>query len=162
MKKVLIFYIIEVGVILNGLSILSKSYDKKFTVDKDIRNGLLAAIMNMTKFVLSEHVQHFRFGEYKLVVTSQRLISKKKNVKNTGSVDLSSDLIIYIIGDRSLKTSIVQDLLKEINDKFISMFPGLAEKQLGDLVKYRNFLPVFDEILLDLKDSPEKRFEHLF
>ena len=158
----LIFYIIEVGVILNGLSILSKSYDKKFTVDKDIRNGLLAAIMNMTKFVLSEHIQHFRFGEYKLVVTSQRLISKKKNVKNTGSVNLSSDLIVYIIGDRSLKTSIVQDLLKEINKKFIAMFPGLAEKQAGDMIKYRNFLPVFDEILLDLKDSPEKRFEHLF
>jgi hypothetical protein len=155
-------YILEVGVILNGLSIINKAYDKKFSIDKDIRNGLLSAIMNMTKYVLSEHVQHFSFGEYKLIVTSQRIEKKGKNSKKAGSESLKSDLIIYIIGDRSIKTSIVQDLLKEINDKFIAMFPRLAEKQVADLIKYREFLPVFDEILLDLKDSPEKRFEGIF
>ena len=77
-------YVIEVGVILNGMSILNKSYDEKFKlIDKDIRNGLLAAIMNMTKFVMAEHVQHFRFGEFKLIVTSQRIFSKKKNLSKT-------------------------------------------------------------------------------
>ena len=156
--------IFEIGVILNGLSILNKQYESNLQTDKDLRDSLLDAILKMAEYVLSQKVQSFNFGKFKLIILSRKLGEKNQILTgiNPRSLKIKADLTIYGIGDLELKSDFIYKQLEEIGENFLRSFPNISDKPVGDLLPYKSFLPIFDEILKDLKESPEERFSGLF
>lgn len=156
--------IFEIGIVLNGLSILHKQYESKFQTDKDLRDSLMDAILKMAEYVLSQKVQSFNFGIYKLIILSRKLGINNEILAGMDpkSMSIKADLTIYGIGDLDLKSDYIQTQLERICVKFLNIYPNLGEQPIGDITKYKSFLPTFDEILEDLKDSPEERFSGIF
>ncbi|MBD3351041.1 MAG: hypothetical protein GF364_06105 [Candidatus Lokiarchaeota archaeon] len=156
-------FISEVGIILNGVSILNHIYDKGKNIlaqNADLRNSLLDAILKMSAAVLNEEIHHFTFKKYKLFIkTSTLKATKTSNVVKFGQI---TDLVIYCIGDTELNQNIISPLLASIEEEFIKMYPDVADNPSGDISQYYKFVPTFDRILSDLGASPQDRFEDLF
>lgn len=155
-------HIIEVGIIVNGISVIYKSYpendvDSKLYDNTDLRNSLLDAIVKMSKHVLAEEIHSFNFKKYRLVILTKNIPSKDRD-KNYGG----AELITYAIGDSKSKTEIIEEILNEILTRFTVEFPNLGDIVYADISKYKRFNPIFDEILADLKLTPEQRFQNLF
>ncbi|MHA1729366.1 MAG: hypothetical protein ACTSWY_11620 [Promethearchaeota archaeon] len=163
-------HISEIGIIVNGLTILNQSYGTKLNIDNDLRDSLLDAILKMTEFVMSENIQNFNFGKYKLIVLSQNLVrpqkpdSKAKKDVNMNKVgrNTDTDLVVYGIGDKDVNVKIIQGLLKKVYNEFIKMFPKIGIKPIGDITPFRAFKSVFDDILSDLSETAEERFGSIF
>lgn len=156
-------FISEIGIILNGISILHNQYDlsrNKLIKNADLRNSLLDAILKMSSAVLSEDINHFNFKKYKLIIKSVTL--EAKNPEGRSPINRVSDLVVYCIGDPELKVSLIEQLLERITNEFLEMFPDLAENTSSEISKYRRFNPVFDRILADLKETPDRRFQGIF
>ena len=151
----------EIGIVLNGVSVLYKQYSvdpelDKLRNDPELRNALLDAILNMSRVVLSQNISTFNFKKYKLVITSPyKEISKE-------SINKTPHLIFYGIGDEKIRVDLLLDLLEKIQERFIMEFPEVDNNSTIETSKFHSFLPVFDEILEDLKDTPAQRFEHIF
>lgn len=151
----------EVGVVLNGVSVLYKQYSVDTSLDKlsndpDLRNALLDAILNMSRVVLSQNISTFNFKKYKLVITSPFKEITAESLKK------SPHLIFYGIGDDEMNVALLQDLLVKIQTRFLENYPDAYNLTAVDSSKFNGFLAVFDEILEDLKDTPSQRFGHIF
>jgi hypothetical protein len=151
----------EVGIILNGISILYKQYsfDKKLdklSNDPELRNALLDAILNMSKVVLSQNIRTLKLKHYKIVVTSPYKDLSPESLNKT------PNLIFYGIGDEKINVSLVLKLLEDIQNRFLKKYPNAHKKQTIDSSHFSDFLPVFDEILDDLTETPSQRFDHIF
>jgi len=151
----------EIGVVLNGVSVLYKQYTSDSSLDKlrndpELRNALLDAILNMSRVVLSQNISTFNFKKYKLVITSPYKEVTPESIRK------SPHLIFYGIGDEKMNVELLLDLLEKIQDRFLSQFPGINNTSTIETTKFNCFLPVFDEILEDLKDTPTQRFDHIF
>jgi hypothetical protein len=151
----------EIGIVLNGVSVLYKQYSRdpaldKLSNDPELRNALLDAILNMSRVVLSQNISAFNFKKYKLVITSPfKEITPE-------ALQKAPHLIFYGIGDNKLKVDLLQELLEKIQERFLQEYPKIDKNSSVDTSKYEAFLSVFDEILEDLKDTPTQRFEHIF
>ncbi len=151
----------EIGIVLNGVSVLYKQYSKDADMDKlsndpELRNALLDAILNMSRVVLSQNISAFNFKKYKLVITSPF-----KDI-NAESIQKAPHLIFYGIGDKKIKVDLLRDLLEKVQQRFLEQYPEAHKKNTVVGSKFDEFLPVFDEILEDLKDTPSQRFGQIF
>ncbi|MHA1110438.1 MAG: hypothetical protein ACTSRE_05010 [Promethearchaeota archaeon] len=151
----------EIGIVLNGVSILYKQYSRDSNLDKlrndpELRNALLDAILNMSRVVLSQNISTFNFKKYKLVITCPNKEITPESLKKT------PHLIFYGVGDEKIKVDLLQDSLEKIAERFLTEFPEIYKNSTIESSKFKSFLPVFDEILEDLKDTPTQRFEHIF
>jgi hypothetical protein len=151
----------EIGIVLNGVSILYKQYSRDSDLDKlrnepELRNALLDAILNMGRVVLSQNINTFNFKKYKLVITCSNKEITPESLKK------SPHLIFYGVGDKKIKVDLLKDLLEKIQEQFLIKFPEVEMGSTIETSKFNSFLPVFDEILEDLKDTPTQRFEHIF
>lgn len=156
-------YIFEIGIVLNGLSILFENYEHKEQTNEliensDLRNALLNAIIKMGESLMSEQIQEFKFKKYNLFILSKTIITHSTPEK-ISKFNESSDLIVYAIGDKELKVEFVQNILHKIYDKFIEMFPEIYSTQPADISEFKKFSPVFDNMLKDLKKSIDERFK---
>jgi hypothetical protein len=151
----------EIGIVLNGVSVLYKQYSRDPSLDKlsndpELRNALLDAILNMSRVVLSQNINAFNFKKYKLVITSPfKEITPE-------SLQKAPHLIFYGIGDKKIKVDLLQELLEKIQQRFLEKYPHVNKNSTVETSKFEGFLPVFDEILEDLKDTPTQRFENIF
>ncbi len=151
----------EVGIILNGISILYKQYSvdpklDRLSNDPELRNALLDAILNMSRVVLSQNISTLKLRDYKLVLTSPF-----KEI-TTETLQQTPNLIFYGIGDQKINASLVLELLEKIQTRFLQEYPDAHKESTVETSKFYAFLPVFDEILDDLKDTPTERFDHIF
>ncbi|MBN2156538.1 MAG: hypothetical protein JW776_10890 [Candidatus Lokiarchaeota archaeon] len=151
----------EVGIILNGVSILYKQYSSdsnlnKINNDPDLRNALLDAILNMSRVVLSQNISTLNMKNYKIVLTSPfKEITPE-------ALQKAPHLIFYGIGDKEMNVQLLSDLLEKIQEKFLTQFPKAHKMSTIQSSKFNSFLPVFDEVLQDLKETPSERFDHIF
>jgi hypothetical protein len=156
-------FISEIGIIMNGMSILFDQYDTKknvLTQNADLRNSLLDAILKMSAAIYNEDIHHFNFKKYKLIINSRSLKAEKTTkIIRLGQV---TDLVIYCIADPDINIQLAQKLLSEIYSEFLKKFPDIAENPSTDMNRYKPFIPIFDKILSDLKKSPEDRFGGIF
>ena len=151
----------EIGIVLNGVSVLYKQYSRdsnldKLSADPELRNALLDAILNMSRVVLSQNITTFNFKKYKLVITSPFKEITPESLQKT------PHLIFYGVGDNKMRVDLLQDLLEKIQERFLADYPDVHKNSTVETSKFQAFLPVFDEILEDLKDTPTQRFEHIF
>jgi hypothetical protein len=151
----------EIGIVLNGVSVLYKQYSidpqlDKLSNDPELRNALLDAILNMSRVVLSQNISTFNFKNYKLVITSPYKEITDESIKK------APHLIFYGIGDNKMKVDLLLDSLEKIQERFLIEYPEMHDNSTIETSKFKSFLPVFDEILEDLKETPTQRFEHIF
>lgn len=156
-------FISEIGIILNGISILYDQYDSRkniLTQNADLRNSLLDAILKMSAAIYNEDIHHFNFKKYRLFINSKSLkATKSTHLIRIGQI---TDLVFYCIADPDLNVQLGQKLLSEIYQEFIKKFPDIAENPSTDIIRYQTFIPTFDRILSDLRKSPEDRFGCIF
>jgi hypothetical protein len=116
-------FISEIGIILNGISILFDQYDTKTNVlthNTDLMNSFLDAILKMSSAIYNEDIHHFNFKKYKLFINSKS-INSSKNSKLTQTCQIT-DLIIYCIADCDFNIQLGQKILVEIYHEFIKAF----------------------------------------
>ena len=152
----------EVGIIINGLSAVFTQYDDKKNklTNPDLRNSLLDAILKMgTAVWMGEEIQHFNFKKYKLILKQKKLIPTV-NVNKAPAFE--TDIIFYAIADKEIKIDLVNNILTQINDEFLKQHSSIADKNTGNVAIFRPFKKVIDEILADLRFTPDKRFGTIF
>ena len=144
--------ILEVGFILNGIPIISKQYYKEQgkTVDRTLRSGFMAAIIDFAKEAFSDDLETFNLRNVRIFLIS----------KNVESEDEMKNLIGYIIGDKKLDAKIAKKSLDNCSKKFMSMYPNLRSDI--DLNSFKPFLKIFDKILGDLAKKPYDRMQSIF
>lgn len=156
-------FISEIGIILNGISILYDQYDSRkndLIQNADLRNSLLDAILKISAALYNEDIHHFNFKKYRLFIYSKSLKAKKTtHLIRLGQI---TDLVFYCIAEPDLNIQLGQKLLSDIYYEFITKFPDIAENPSTDILRYQSFIPYFERILADLRKTPEDRFGCIF
>ncbi len=162
-------HISEIGIVVNGLSILNKQYKVKkkgfdLTANADLRNSLLDAILRMTQVLMNEDIHYFKFKKYRLVLLSRKVNSKlnSNSDPNIEDEEKYSDIVFYAIGDKEIPPKTIEGYLENICTEFLIKYPDIADSFSGDIRAFAEFSPIFDEILSDLTDTAEERFGDFF
>ncbi|NVM54454.1 MAG: hypothetical protein HWN66_12190 [Candidatus Helarchaeota archaeon] len=144
--------IFELGIVNNGVPIISKQYYKEhnMAVSPILRAGFLSALNSFAEEAFADSVESFTMKNFKIVILS-RLLRKFPPL----------DVIAYTIGDKKLKLKVAKSALTRILDEFIKQY-GYLEDLSVNLTIFNDFLQVFDDILGDLAKKPDDRLKSIF
>ncbi|MHA2005991.1 MAG: hypothetical protein ACXABO_00655 [Promethearchaeota archaeon] len=126
----------EAGIIFRGFILVKRSYHKttKGKIDKDLRSGLLSAILSFAEsFFKDDSVEYFEGKKFSFTIAQDEIMSD----------DGSEPEVItsYAILDQEKKIEkytrkIIQPLLKKVINEFISLNKG---KNLSEVSQFKDF-----------------------
>jgi len=144
--------IVELGIVNNGVPIISKQYYKEhgMSVDPLLRGGFLSALNSFATEVFADEMESFSMKNFKIVLLS-RLLRKTPPIT----------IIAYCIGDKKLKPKTAQNALLKVLDLFVRRYDFLEDFNV-DLALFEDFIPAFDAVLGDLAKKPDDRLRSIF
>ncbi len=143
--------IFELGIIRNGVSIVSKEYYKEhgMNIDSTLRGGFLSAMTSFAGDVFSDEIEEFSMRNFKITLITRSLESGK------------IDLIVYCIGDKKVNLHLVNDALRKILQEFVQKY-SISEIDSDDMNTFIEFEQIIDQILGDLIKSSADRLRSIF
>jgi hypothetical protein len=170
--------IFELGIIVNSVSIFTSQYDKnsEFSRDPDLRNSVLDAILKMNSMIWSQDIQSFNFKKYKIIILLKTITPSKPTTSSTqvptmqealrnelseNTMNSNTSLVFYCIGETKLKVKFIKSILERIGSKFISQYPDIHEPNKYALDISKNYNPVFENIITNLKANQTRKLKNV-
>ncbi|MHA1309464.1 MAG: hypothetical protein ACTSQO_00930 [Candidatus Helarchaeota archaeon] len=143
--------IYELGIINNGVPLISKQYyeEHSMPVDPILRSGFLSALNSFAAQAFSDEIESFSMKNFKIVLLTHRIDETE-----------TENIISYCIGDKKLNLKLAKRALTKIIEEFIDKYGSIDLSR--DLSEYDEFIPIFDKILGDLVKKPEDRLKSIF
>ena len=144
----------ECGLLFRGYTLIYESYHQtsKQKIDKDLRSGLLTALINFAESAFSKNlVEYFEMKKFVIVFIEDKILSYDSPEPEV--------LIIYAILDKEKKidkhiSKVIIPSLKEITKHFKEKYEG---KNLSEISQFKDFKKTIKEILgSDIKTLDQK------
>ncbi len=149
----------EAGLLFRGYTLVKKSYHKttKGKIDKDLRSGLLTAILNFAQSTFSKDLIEYFEGKKYLIAFIEDYI----NSEDSFEPEL---LISYAILDIEKKVEkyihkVVQPLLKQMSKEFKSLGSG---KNLSQVSQFKDFKKNLDRIFGSDTQTVDQKLKDIF
>ncbi|MFX1452948.1 MAG: hypothetical protein ACFFCM_19080 [Promethearchaeota archaeon] len=144
--------IFELGIVKSGVPLVSKQYyeEYKVSVDSVLRAGFLHGLTTFVEEVFSDNIESFTMKNFKIAFISQTLNNS-----------IREKLTVYCIGDNKLNIKFAKKALTQVLEEFIKKY-GNLENFSGDILLFKEFGKVLDQILGDLIRKPDDRFRSVF
>lgn len=134
----------ECGLLFRGFTLIYESYHQtnKQKIDKDLRSGLLTALINFAESAFSKNlVEYFEMKKFVIVFIEDKILSYDSPEPEV--------LIIYAILDKEKKidkhiSKVIIPSLKEIIKHFKEKYEG---KNLSEISQFKDFKKTIKEIL---------------
>ncbi len=149
----------EAGLLFRGFTLINGFYHQTSNdpIDKDLRSGLLTAMLNFAETAFAnESIEYFEGKKYIVAFTNDTIMAED-------NVD-PEPLIAYSILDKEKKVDkfinkIVIPLLKRVIDEFKSIHQN---KNLSEISQFRDFKKNLDNIFGMQTQKLDQRFEGIF
>jgi len=133
----------EAGLLLRGFTLINGFYHQTSDdpIDKDLRSGLLTAMLNFAETAFSsESIEYFEGKKYVVAFTSGTIMAED-------SID-PEPLTAYCILDKEKKidkfiSKIITPLLKRIIEEFKSLYEG---RNCSEISQFKDFKTNLDKI----------------
>jgi hypothetical protein len=134
----------ECGLLFRGYTLIYESYHQtsKQKIDKDLRSGLLTALINFAESAFSKNlVEYFEMKKFVIVFIEDKIFSYDSPEPEV--------LMIYAILDKEKKidkhiSKVIIPSLKEIIKHFKEKYEG---KNLSEISQFKDFKKIIKEIL---------------
>ena len=134
----------ECGLLFRGYTLIYESYHQtsKQKIDKDLRSGLLTALINFAESAFSKNlVEYFEMKKFVIVFIEDKILSYDSPEPEV--------LMIYAILDKEKKidkhiSKVIIPSLKEIIKHFKEKYEG---KNLSEISQFKDFKKTIKEIL---------------
>ena len=128
-------------------------YSTEDVLNRNIRNGLLHAIKNLTAEAFGEVIQSFSLGEYTIIMTSKAVDLPNLKEKPT--------ILMYSIVDTKTDEKVVTKAMETVLSQFLNRY-SWNDIQALKIKKFKKFKPRLEKIFGDLILRSEDRFKSLF
>ncbi len=144
----------ECGLLFRGYTLIYESYHQtsKQRIDKDLRSGLLTALINFAESAFSKNlVEYFEMKKFVIVFIEDKILSYDSPEPEV--------LMIYAILDKEKKidkhiSKVIIPSLKEIIKHFKEKYEG---KNLSEISQFKDFKKTIKDILgSDIKTLDQK------
>jgi hypothetical protein len=142
--------IYELGLLHNGIPIISRQYYEEYKLDPLLRGGFLGALNAFAEEVFSDEIDSFIMKNFKIIILSSPL-----------NEACQGNIVSFCIGSKKLSLKVAKRALTRVLNEFIEQFKHL-ETLTCDLAIFEDFLPVLDQILGDLAKSTDDRARSIF
>ena len=149
----------EAGLLFRGFTLVKKSYHKttKGKIDKDLRSGLLTAILNFAQSTFSKDLIEYFEGKKYLIAFIEDYIDAEDSFE-------PEFLISYAILDKEKKMEkhihkVIQPLLKQILKEFKSLNTG---KNLSEVSQFKDFKQNLDKIFGTDTQTVDQKLKRIF
>lgn len=143
--------IYELGILNNGVPLISRQYYEEYKVDPLLRGGFLSALNAFVEEVFSDEIETFVMKNFRMVLMNRPFPKP----------DSPSHIISYCIGSKKFSAKTAKRALARILDEFVERYSYLQSLSC-DLAVFEDFLPVLDEILGDLTKTADARARSVF
>ena len=149
----------EAGLLFRGFTLINGFYHQTSDdpIDKDLRSGLLTAMLNFAETAFSsELIEYFEGSKYVVAFTNDKIMAED-------SID-PEPLTAYSILDKEKKIDkfihkVLIPLLKRVIEEFKINHEG---KNLSEISQFRNFKTNLDNIFGMQTQKLDQRFKGIF
>ncbi len=149
----------ECGLLFRGYTLLNKSYHETRgdKIDKDLRSGLMTALLNFAENAFSKNlVEYFEMRKFVIAFTETK-------IKAFDSFE-PEVLIVYAILDKEKKidkhiSKVIIPSIKKIADHFITKYDG---KNLSEVSQFEVFKKTLDKIFGSDTQTLDQKLEGTF
>jgi len=141
----------ELGLLSNGVPLISRQYYEEYKVDPLLRGGFLSALNAFVEEVFSDEIETFAMKNFHIILMNRHF------PKPTSS----ERIVSYCIGSKKLSTKVAKRALTRVLEEFIQRY-GHLKSLSCDLAVFEDFLPILDDILGDLTKTADARARSVF
>lgn len=149
--------IFEVGINLESKRLVEIKYysSSENILDPTLRSRFLTGLENFITEVYGDQIRVISLSDFK-IVCYPKLIRLQNKEANRDRV-----LLTYAIVEKGIETNFVKLHLKEIVSEFLRRY-DLNEITMKKLEHFKDFKPLVDKILGDLRFNTEDRIKKIF
>jgi len=143
--------IYELGLLCNGVPLISRQYYEEYKVDPLLRGGFLSALNAFVEEVFSDEIETFVMKNFRIILMNRPFPTP----------DSSTFIISYCIGSKKFSPKTAKRALTRILEEFVQKYSYLKSLSC-DLAVFNDFSPILDEILGDLTKTADARARSVF
>jgi len=149
----------EAGLLFRGFTLIKKSYHKTDLgkIDKDLRSGLLTAILNFAETAFSKGaIEYFEGKKYVIAFTNSQIVAED---------GIGPEILIsYAILDKEKKidkyiNKFITPMLIKVAEEFKLMY---SNKNLSEITQFREFKKDLDAIFKADAENIDQKLKGVF
>lgn len=148
----------ECGILFRGFTIINSQYHDFGTniKDKDLRSGLLTAIINFSEVAFSHSLEYIEGKKKSLIFTQDKILS-------TDGQDVSEIIISYIIMDKVKHIDKVKERIVPELKKLLLLFKEkYKNKNLSHVSEFQEFKQEIDNLFGEEGKTVDQRLKGSF